>query len=196
MAVQYLTAHYLVNSGDFRKARQVLIPLESTPGLRADLKARVSNLLARCYSRLGDKGMEKEAYIRALAANPNDVQAKLGLIDRMVKQGEIDDAIKEYRTLLKVAPKVSTPLAQQLISRNLMRPPAQRDWTEVNQVIDEAEKASPGTVEPLVLRTEALMAQDKRAEAGKEIERARTLFPKSVAVRCRTDEPHACREAV
>ena len=33
--VQLLTAHYYINSHEFRKARQILVPLESAAGLRA-----------------------------------------------------------------------------------------------------------------------------------------------------------------
>ena len=51
--------------------------------------------------------MQQEAYLRALSANPQDVTAKLGLIARMVSQGEIEGAIKEYRTLVKQVPQVS-----------------------------------------------------------------------------------------
>ena len=69
-------------------------------------------MLARCYSQLGEPGMQQEAYIRALRANPQDITAKLGLIDRMVSQGEIDGAIKEYRTLVKQVPRVKPPLAR------------------------------------------------------------------------------------
>ena len=56
--------------------------------------------------------MQQEAYLRALSANPQDITAKLGLIDRMVKQGEIEGAIKEYRALVKQVPQVSLPLAR------------------------------------------------------------------------------------
>ena len=100
-------AHYHVNSGDFRQARQLLVQLESLPGMRPELKTRVSNLLARCYSQLGEPGMQREAYVRSLVANPQDIQAKHGLIELMLKQGEVDEAIKEYRSLVKVVPRLN-----------------------------------------------------------------------------------------
>jgi hypothetical protein len=47
--LQYLAAHYYVNSHEFRKARQLVVPLESTPDLAPPFKARVTALVARCY---------------------------------------------------------------------------------------------------------------------------------------------------
>ena len=152
--------YYYVNASQFRKARQVLVPLDSF-GFAPDLKSRINDLLARCYSQLGEPELQQEAYLRALTANPQDVQAKLGLIDAMVKQGEIDEAIKEYRALVKRVPQVSVSLAQQLIARNRQRPASQRDWSEVKSLIDDAEKALPDSVEPLLLRADSTCAQDQ-----------------------------------
>ena len=121
--LQVLNAYYWINSSDFMKARQILVPLESAAILKSDLnlKARINDMLARCYSQLGEPGMQQEAYLRALSANPQDVTAKLGLINRMVNDGDIDAAINEYRKLVKTVPKVRLPLAKLLIARNRQR---------------------------------------------------------------------------
>ena len=85
--------------------------------------------------------MQQEAYLRALAANPQDVTAKLGLINRMVNDGEIEAAINEYRKLAKTVPQVKLPLAQLLIARNRQRPVSQGDWDEVRRLIDSAQRS-------------------------------------------------------
>ena len=159
--VQFFTAQYYVNSSEFRKARPLLLPLESMVGLSADLRARVSNMLARCYSQLGEPGMQQEAYLRALSANPHDITAKLGLIVQMVNNGEIEGAIKEYRALITRTPWAGLPLARLLIARNRQRPAPQRDWNEVKSLIDAAEKSSPESVEVPVVRADFYMAQDE-----------------------------------
>ena len=182
--VQILSAEYYINSSEFHQAQQLLVPLESIASLPSDFKARVNNMLARCYARLGEPGMQQEAYLRALKANPQDVTAKLGWIGHMVSQGEIEGAINEYRTLVKRLPGVSLSLAQLLIARNRQRPAPQRDWTEVKRLIDAAEKSSPEAVEPLILRADSYLAQDKYPEARSELEKARSRFPKNVAIRC------------
>ena len=180
--LQVLNAYYWINSSEFMKARQILVPLESVAILGADLKARINDLLARCYSQLGEPGMQQEAYMRALAANPRDITAKLGLINRMVNDGEAEAAINEYRKLVKTVPQVKLPLAQLLVSRNRQRPLSQGDWNEVKSLIDTTEKASPQSAEPPVIRAEFYSAQSKFSEAWDELTRAKLRFPKSVVV--------------
>jgi cellulose synthase operon protein C len=180
--LQILTAHYWVNSSEFMKARQILVPLESVAILDADLKARINDLLARCYSQLGEPGMQQEAYMRALAANPQDMTAKLGLLDRMVKDGEVDAAINEFRKIVKTVPPVKLSLAQLLMSRNRQRPLSQGDWKEVKSLIDDAEKASPKSADPPVIRAQFYSEQGKFSEAWDELSRTKLRFPKSVVV--------------
>ena len=98
--------------------------------------------------------MQQEAYLRALAANPRDTTAKLGLIYRMINDGDVEVAINEYRKLVKVAPQVRLPLAQLLLARNRQRPLSQSDWNEVKSLIDAVEKTSPESAEPLVVRAD------------------------------------------
>ena len=78
--VDFLTAHYYVNTKDFRKARQILVPIDSKPVYQPNIKATVKNLLAICHSQLGEPGKQQEFYREALAANPQDPEAKQGLI--------------------------------------------------------------------------------------------------------------------
>ena len=182
--VQFLTAQYHINDSDFKQALQLLVPLESKIIGPPKFKAAINDLLAQCYRQLGEPARQQEAYVRALKANPQDVTAKRGLIDRMVKQGELDGAIKEYRTLFKQEPGGSLALARLLIARNRQRPAPQRVWTEVETLIDAAEKSSPVLVEPLILRAEIYLEQDKYAKARDELGKAQLRFPENVVVRC------------
>ena len=94
----------------------------------------------------------------------------------------IEAAIKEYQALVERAPQVRLPLAQLLIARNRQQPESQRDWSEVKRVIDDAAKAAPESVDPVILEAELLLAQDKADEARNVLEKARSRFPKSVAL--------------
>ena len=96
-----------------------------------DFKARLNLLLARCYGHLGEPEQQHQAYLRALSADPKNVKAKLGLIDGMVKRGELDEAISEYRLLRARVPAVGLFLAQLLIGQNRQKPAKERDWSEV-----------------------------------------------------------------
>ncbi|HEX3446679.1 MAG TPA: tetratricopeptide repeat protein [Isosphaeraceae bacterium] len=182
--VDFLTAHYYVNTKDFRKARQILVPIDSKTGLPADIRAMVKDLLAICHSQLGEPGKQQEFYRQALAANPQDSRAKQGLIDSMVKQGDIEGAIKEYnKNRTTLTPGERLHLAQLLIVRNRQRSKPQRDWSEAAALIDDASSSSPELTEPAMrLRAELCIAQEKPAEAKDILEKARSQFPKSVAL--------------
>ena len=129
-------------------------------------------MLARCYGALGDREMQQEAYQRVLNDNPNDLQAKLGLIERMIQQGDVDEAIAQYRTFIKQLPMVSLRLVRLLIARIRQKPPLQRDWSELKSLLDDAEKAMPELVEPVLTRADLELAQDQPSRARGDRERA------------------------
>ena len=208
LEVKYYTAMYHLQKNNFLKARQNLLALRGRKELPPDFTARVNVLLAECYRHLGDSELEQDAIRRAHGANSENLAAKLLWIANLVKQGTIDEAIKEYQALVERAPevrlsltgllRVRLSLAQLLIARNRRRPESQRDWSEVKRVIDDAAKAAPQSVDPVILEAELLSAQDKADEALNMLEKARSRFDKSVeiwiaqakllAVRGRVDE--------
>ena len=183
--VQYLNAYYYVNMGDYIAARQLLVPLQATLKRPPHLKALVNVLLARCHSQLMEPEMEHEAYLRAVSADPADMAAKLGWIDGMVKQGNLEGAIKEYRALVKQFPQVRLYLVRLLIAANRPRPAAERNWGEVEELLAEATKSAPLSIEPIILIAELRMAQGNPAAARRELEKAKTIpaFSKSVELR-------------
>jgi tetratricopeptide (TPR) repeat protein len=150
-----------------------------------ELKAQVNVLLARCHSQLMEPEMEREAYVRAVSANPNDLTAKLGWINGMVNQGNLEGAIKEYRALVNQIPQVRLYLARLLIATNRQRPAAERNWSEVEDLLAEAIKTMPLSIEPVVLTAELRMAQGNPAAARRELEKAKAIpaFSKNVDLR-------------
>ena len=194
-SIQFIRGCYYVNASQFREARHVLAPLESLTGWPPHLKSRIGNLLARCYSQLGEPELQQEAYLRALSASPQDVQARIGVIERMAKRGEYDEAIKNYRALEKRVPQVRLPLARLLFARNRQLPLSERRWSEVESLVDAALKSSPQSVEPLLFRAELAEAQGKHTEVRDLLEKGRSSFPKSMAIRC-AGKPPGDRETV
>ncbi len=178
-----LTGHYFVNASKFPQARDTLAPLQSVPW-RPEFKARLSLLLARCYGHLGEPEQQHQASRRALTADPQNVGAKLDVIDHMVKQGEIDEAIGEYGSLVSRVPKARLLLAQLLITQIRQKPAKERDWTKVETVLDDAQKSMPDALEPYLFRAEFEVDRDKPAQAREVLGKARSKFPKSVTVRC------------
>jgi tetratricopeptide (TPR) repeat protein len=177
-----LSAHYHINSKEFRKARQLLVPVDLKAALHPHFKAQVCNLLALCYGQLGEPEMEQDARARALRANPQDNTARRGVIENMVKQGQIEGAIKEYRELIKLMPQVRPRLLELLTRLNRQRPASQRDWNEVDTLIDAWAKESPESVDPVILRANSYLEQNLVSKAQEELEKAQARFPQNVTI--------------
>jgi predicted Zn-dependent protease len=180
--IQYLTSYYYANLHQCQKARQILVPLLAQTGSHSPLAVPINLLLARCYSELGETQMQQDAYGRALMSNSGDVTAKLGYIRTQIQQGDIDGAIEGYRDLLEKVPQVRLELAALLIARNRKQPSVKHDWAEVEQLLDEAAKATPDSVAPIILRADLTLARDrtKLAEACALVQEARRRFPTNV----------------
>ena len=153
------------------------------PGLQVRRGQRCS--WAQCYGRLHEPEKEWEADQRAFNANPHDGMAHArwinGLINRLVNRGEIDEAIKEYQRQRERAPQLDPmPLVNLMMRRNLQRPPAQRNWREVEVLLDEVAKSAPDSVELVVRRAILFAEQDQQAKAREVLETARSRFPEAV----------------
>ena len=181
--VDFFDACYQVNSGEWAKARQSLVRLQAMAIFesRPDLKSRVNFLLAQCYSHLSDKERQHDALVEATRANPQDGQARLNLAESLVARGEIDQAIAEYEKLNVRMPLVCGRLVALLIKRNQQRPVEERNWKQIEDLIDQAARSAPTSPESLIMRTELLEAQGKLTDAQTLLDQARQRFPKEVA---------------
>ena len=101
----------------------------------------------------------------------------------LTRQGDLVGAIKEYHDLAKEfpgqVPQFRPILARLLIEYNQRRPESQRDWNEVKELIDQMDKASPGSAERFILRALLLSAQGDQTAARNKLEEARAVFPRA-----------------
>ncbi len=179
--IDYFTAYYHVNKNEFAKARRLLASLQPlVTRFGGDFKARVNVLLARCYGQLGEPDLQWDASQRAVAANPDDLQAKLDWIQGLVNRGDLDRAIEQYQRIVAQVPQVQLGLVRLLIMRNQQRSPGQRDWSEIDRLVEAAVKAAPGSAEPVVLRARLFAEQGQLAKAADALKTARSQFPQSV----------------
>ena len=183
--VQYLDACYRINKHEFAKARQLLTLIQPTVNRSSNpwLKVRINQLLAQCYGHLNEPEKQRDAILRAASVDPDNLAARLEWIEYMLNQGDTEGAIKEYRKVADQAPEAQLLLARRLIARNKRRPEPERDWSEINRLIDNSAKTAPESPEPAILRAECALTQGKPTVAREELEKARKLFPKSVEIR-------------
>ena len=178
--IDYFTAYYYVNRNEFSQARRILAALQPLVGHHGEFKARVNVLLARCYAQLGESELQWDATRRAVAADPENLLAKLDWIQGMVQRGDLNGAIEQSRRLVVQVPSIRIQLAKLLIAQNQQRPKDQRDWSEIERLLDEAAKAAPEAAEPVVLRAVLFAEQDQAAKAMDALETARSRFPKAL----------------
>ena len=119
--IDYFMAYYHVNKNEFARARQILASLQPVVAHLGDFKSRVNVLLARCYGQLGEPELQWDASQRAVAANPDDLQAKLDWIQGMVNRGDLDGAIEQYQRIVAQVPQVRLRLVRLLIAQNRQR---------------------------------------------------------------------------
>ncbi len=183
--LDYFTAYYHFNKKEFERSKEILAAIQAGVAQSPELKGRVNMLLSRCYAQLHEPQLQWEANQRAYNANPNDMQALsgwlIGYVNRLVGRGEIDEAIREYRRQIERAPQLDRmPLVDLMRERNRRLPQAQRNWREVEELVNDIEKASPRSVHLLVLRAILRADQDQDAKVWEALEAARSEFPKAV----------------
>jgi tetratricopeptide (TPR) repeat protein len=141
----------------------------------ANLARSCSFLLAYCFERMGDPDRAAAAYGRIIADDPLSARGRLGFARMEWGSGRVDNAVKEYRQLMKAPIRTSlypTPVddaeydfharafvecAQLLIERDLAN--NQAKWSEVTQILDQAATLKPAPIEVALLRAEVLAAQ-------------------------------------
>ena len=133
-------------------------------------------LLAECYGRLGRIDQQRDAYFRAASSDRTWLPALIGIAETKAKSGQIDDAIEDYRLIMKLhkAPEsVPYKLAKLLIEKNLRKPKTERNWLEVSQIIDSLEKAEAEPLKIAFLKADLSYAQgndDKASEILAEVQ--------------------------
>ena len=175
---QYLRAYYHFNMHEYAKARQILAPLQPELTLVPGVKALANVLLAKCYAELGEPELQQEATLRAVVSDPMDMTARKTWILALMNRGEIDQAIKECRRLEQERPGlVRGELAMLLLQQNLRLPPEQRQWGEIERLIDQIAAAAPGEAGPALLLARLLRVQGQEAKAFDVLDTARGKYP-------------------
>jgi predicted Zn-dependent protease len=180
VVLQYLNAHYYVNTHNYMAAKQLLLPLLAEVGQNSSLKVSINNLLVRCYKELGEPEMAQAANLRALSSNPNDLTAKLNHIADQRSHGNIDGAIQGLEELIGQEPRLRHDLVLLLIEKNRRLPEPQRNWSAADRLIEAMSKDAPDSFLPVILRAELLLAQGKPPQAEDELRKARARFPQNV----------------
>lgn len=158
------------------KIEDALTTLSDARRFMADsptLQERADLAIALCYQKLGQLEGELDAFRRITKENPTSLVGRLGLANASAKLGHLSEAIAEY-SQLKNMPQVRLPLARLLILKNLKLSELDRDWREVEVLLDDARKHGDQPAQETLLRVEMLAGKGLFEDARQLLEQART----------------------
>jgi len=181
--IDYLTARIEFVQGHWFAARQGFERVRGMLTLWPNLLKQVDVWIGQCYGQVGNRDLQLEAYRRALNVDPFYAPARAGITESLLASGNVDDALKEYSQLAKTGKVGNTgliPLARMLVLQNLKKNETEREWKQVEKVLDQAEKATPDAVQIPILRAEILVARDRIADAEELLKKAIAKNPKQV----------------
>jgi tetratricopeptide (TPR) repeat protein len=166
---------------------EAIVRINTARSLLADdppMMAKLSLMLAECYGRLGLDDQRLDALLKAAGVETTDAAAGPTLAEELARAGKLDEAVKIHLQLVDRRPESRLDLVRLLIRQARRQPSEQRNWHEVEQRLQQAEKALPTkTEESTLLRADLLMAQGRLDEARTLVEAARSKEPSKVSYR-------------
>lgn len=164
----YLAARLLIARGKLAEASNLLARLQPKLIDWPELAKQADVWSGRCYDQLERVDDQLSAFRRAVEADGNWAPARLGLAGALLKIGRFDEAVEECRLAASAdgfPAEGLISLARMMIVQRLRVPAAQRDWRQVEQVLELAATQLPDSLDVPELRAEMLLAQDKTDEA-------------------------------
>jgi len=183
--LEWLRARLLLARGQWFEAARKLEVIRPDLTNVPDLLKQVDFYLGLCYAQMGNMDQSLASYSKAATQDPLWPQARLGRAAAFLELGRVDDAIEEYRALVrmgKATPAVILDLCRLLILNNLGQPRTQRNWQEVTQLLNALEKDAQFRPQAAVLRAEIAVADNQPQQAETILEQAQNEDPDRVEV--------------
>jgi cellulose synthase operon protein C len=181
--VQVLQAQLLARQGRLIEAARLLEQVRGRGGMPFEFLADVDLLLGRVYGELGDEERQLAVYRRGLALYPQAARLRLALGAALLGLGRADEALGELWQVMArpdAPPYGWLPLARALIQHNLHLPARERNWREVEQVLERAGQGLPDSAEVVVLGAELWAARGEFERARGVLQEARRRAPQQV----------------
>jgi cellulose synthase operon protein C len=170
LRASYLRGRLLIKEGRWHEALVELDALRTEALGMTGLAAQLNLLLAACHERLGDRDAQVEALRRVLAANPNDLGARVALANAYLNVGRFEDALKEYQAAAKspvAGIGVQLTYAALRISWARSSDAPDDEWKAIGVFLTSLGKTYRDSVEPIILRAEWLAARGDFGAAEK-----------------------------
>jgi cellulose synthase operon protein C len=162
----YLKARILMQKQQWGEARNILERVTGILQPVGSLTCQANLLLADCYRHLDSRDQELRACQRAVACEPNSRLAHARLTDALAANGKWDLARIEQEKVGLSTTQQPLARANFLVAYNLRRPEHERNWQEVEKLL---EKEDQKKFEVKALRANILVAT-------KQLDAARTML--------------------
>jgi tetratricopeptide (TPR) repeat protein len=170
--VDWIAARLMLSESKWWEASKALKkvrPLMSQFG--GDIPSQIDLQLGLCHEKLGQLELARDAYEEALRRNTKLEPAMLGM-QRVMSRLRIPDTAD------------ATPSFQTLIQEMRQLPDEQRDWTKLEQQVEElAEARQLSEKDRLLLHAEIMLMLEKYSAANELVQKAYELAPDDLRIR-------------
>lgn len=168
LQVRYLRARLTMRDGKWAEAIAMLESLRAdVPHLPA-LETQLNLLLAVCAEQLTDTVAQEKAFKRVTTADPKNVQARVGLGNLYLTQGQFEEAVRELEAASQ-SPYAPGPVVAQWIRTKLARlrvlGGSPEDWRKLEAAaVASRSRFGPVSSEPVILLAEVGLAMGRTPE--------------------------------
>jgi len=158
----YMHGQRLVAKEKWLEATQSLETAKDGLVQRPDVLRKCYLLLGKCYEQLQDPDQQLTAYKLAYTedtSNSSWLPAAEGVARALLALNKGDEALDAYRKLIPRVPGARVVVARLILAQKLSLPPAQRDWKDVDDLLENAVRTMPDSVDVAVLRAQVLTAK-------------------------------------
>jgi tetratricopeptide (TPR) repeat protein len=211
-AVGLLQARLLMARKRWLSAQQKLEAVRPFVAESDDLTRQVDLLLGQCHEMLGQFDEQLAANQRVLLGDYNSLAARLGVATALAASGKPDAASAELEAVaaalppdrLAKLPEVWYPLIQFRIADQMKRPLANRDWYQIERLVNTLEQSQAvSDIQIALLRSDLLVRQGDSPAAFDILRTLLVAKPSSVPLRAalalltlRDDGPVAARDVL
>ncbi len=183
---EYYRARILVMERNWRDAAEIFERLRMIPRKPAVMGRQIQLLLGMCYEQLGQPDRQMEAYERLLASEPNLLAARIGLATALYRAGRNERALEEHLRVLKALGldqfikfrQLRTNLYQLLVWHTTRLPTEQRDWSDVERLVDKIREIPDlDPVEASLLQADLMLKRGETAQARQFLAEAEKKHP-------------------
>jgi len=169
--IDYLRGRIELAQGNPLEAARLLKPLRGERVQNPQLARMVNLQLAECYRRMGRFEEQWDAFQKIVQDEPLSTEGRLGQAAALSALGRVDEALAIYRDYLEV-PAIALVAARLMIAGNLRQLPQQRDWQQVESILNQLQKFEPESVDLALLRAEMLQGTGQPVQAVEVLEQA------------------------